>query len=230
MTEFEARRELLADPRHVSPALAEAIAADARLAALREELLAADRELHRVLTEAPVPEGLAERIVLRSRYPSRSRRTLALAATVAALAAGGLSYLRIAAYDAELTRDRAMIEHVAENPEELEDNGRVEPAAFRASLAKVGVAVRTPALRVRHLGYCVIAGIESRHFVVDGPGGPISYVILPGATGGGEPERMLERDGLRGLFAQRAGATIGVFTQRAASREQLERWMRDVLA
>jgi hypothetical protein len=230
MTELEARRELLADPRHVCAALAVAIAADARLAAFREELLAADEELRRSLTEAPVPEGLAERIVLRSRYASRSRRNLALAATVAALAIGVASYLRLAAYDAELTRDRAMIEHVVENTAEIEDDAGVPPAAFRASLAKVGFAVRNPGLRVRHLSRCVIAGIESRHFVVDGPGGPISYVILPGASGRGEPERMLERDGVHALFAQRAGATIGVFTQGAASRSQLERWMRDVLA
>ena len=230
MTELEARRELLADPRHVSAALAEAIAADARLAAFREELLAADEELRRSLTEAPVPEGLAERIVLRSRYGSRSRWGLALAAAVAALAIGVPSYLRLAAYDAELARDQAMIEHVAQNRDELEDDGRIEPAAFRASLARLGVAVRPPALRVRHLANCVIAGIESRHFVVDGPGGPISYVVLPGASGSGEPERMLERDGVHALCAQRAGATIGVFTQRAASRAQLERWMRDVMA
>lgn len=229
MTEFEARRELLADPRRISPELAQAIAADPRLAALREELLATDDEMHRILTEAPVPEGLADRIVLRSRYASRSRWGLALAAAVAALAIGVPSYLRIRTYDGELARDRAMIEHVAQNEGEVEDDARIEPAAFRASLARIGVAVPAPRWRVRHLANCVIAGIESRHFVVEGPGGPISYVILPGAKGAGA-ERVLERDGLHGLFVQRAGATIGVFAEGSATREQLERWMHDVLA
>jgi len=229
MTEFEARRELLTDPRRISPELAQAMAADPRLAALREELLATDDRLRRVLTEAPVPEGLAERVVLRSRYAARSRWSLGLAAAVAALAIGVPSYLRIAAYDGELARDRAMIEHVAENEGEAEDDGRIEPAAFRASLARIGVAVPAPRWRVRHLANCVIAGIESRHFVVEGPGGPISYVILPGAGAGGS-ERMLERDGLHALFVQRAGATIGVFAEGSATREQLERWMHDVLA
>lgn len=230
MSEFEARRELFTDPRHISPALAEEIAADPHLAALREELLAADREMHRVLTAPPVPEGLAERIVLRSRYASRSRWGLALAATVAALAVGVPSYLRIQAYDAELARDRAMIDHVAQSTGELEDDGRIEPAAFHASLEKLGVPVRTPGFRVRHLGNCVIAGIESRHFVVEGPTGPVTYVVLPGAGSSSSAERMIERDGMHGLFVQRAGATIGVFAQGTPTREQLERWMRDVLA
>ncbi len=230
MNEFEARRQLLTDPRRIPPELAEAIAADPRLAALREELLAADSEMRRVLTAAPVPEGLAERIVLRSRFSTRSRWGLALAAALTALAVGVPSYFRLEAYDAEIARDRAMIEHVAESRSEIEDDGRIEPAAFRASLAKVGVAARAPQFRVRHLANCVIAGIESRHFVVEGPRGPVSYVILPGANGASDAERMLERDGLHGLFVQRSGATIGVFAQGASSREELERRLHDVLA
>jgi hypothetical protein len=126
-------------------------------------------------------------------------------------------------------RRNSIIEHVAQNRDELDDDGRIEPAAFRASLARLGVDVRMPAWRVRHLSNCVICGIESRHFVVEGPGGPVSYVILPGAGAGGS-ERVLDRDGLHGLFMQRGGAAIGVFAQGAATREELERRVRDVLA
>ncbi|HSN19719.1 MAG TPA: DUF3379 family protein [Usitatibacter sp.] len=225
MNEIEARRALLSDPRRLAPELAEAIARDARLAAVREELLRADDDMKRALTAAPVPEGLAERIVLRARYGAGSRWGLALAAAAAALAIALPSYLDRfhRARALEIARDEAMLRHVAESTGELEDDGHVEPAAFRASVARLGVPLRLPGYRVRHLANCVIAGVESRHFVIDGPRGPVSYVILPGALGDAAM-RTLEWDGMRGVFTQRAGATIGAFaTAGSVARPDLER-------
>jgi hypothetical protein len=224
MNEIEARRALLSDPRHVPPALAEAIACDARLAALREELLAADAELRRALTAAPVPVGLADRIVLRARYGTGSRWSLGLAAAAAAVALALPAYLgKVDRQHAlELARDEAMLQHVEDSVDELHDDGHIAPAVLRASVARIGVAVRTPAYRVRHLANCVIAGIESRHFVIDGPRGPVTYVILPGARGDASM-RTLESGGMRGLFTRRAGATIGVFAAaKSASADELE--------
>jgi hypothetical protein len=227
MTELEARRQLMADPRRLSPELRDAIEADPRLAALRDELLRTDAEMQRALTGAPFPEGLADRIVLRARYGTRSRWGLALAATVATLAIGVPSYLRMHDRELELARDHAIIEHVAEGANELRDDGRIEPAVFRASVAAIGVNVRDPGYRIRHLANCVIAGVESRHFVVQGPNGVVSYVILPGAKGDA-PERELQEGTMRGLFVQRAGVTIGVFGQNGVERAELEKMMHAV--
>ncbi len=227
MTELEARRQLLSDPRRLSPELRAAIEADPRLAALRDELLRTDAELQRTLTSAPVPDGLADRIVLRARYGSRSRWGLALAATVAALAIGVPSYLRMHDRELELARDHAIIEHVAEGTNELRDDGRIEPAAWRTSVAALGVNVRDPGYRIRHLANCVIAGVESRHFVVEGPRGVVSYVILPGAKGDAS-ERELREGAMHGLFVQRAGVTIGVFGQDGMERAELEKMMHAV--
>ncbi|HXZ48071.1 MAG TPA: DUF3379 family protein [Usitatibacter sp.] len=230
MTELEARRELLADPRRISPELRAAIEADPRLGALREELLAADAAMQRALTSAPVPDGLADRIVLRARYGSRSRWGLAIAATVAALAVGIPSYVRMHGRSLELARDRAIIDHVVQSVDELKDDGRVEPAALRASAAQLGISLRDPAgYRIRHLANCVIAGIESRHFIIEGPRGIVSYVILPGARGD-DSERMLHEGGTSGLFARRGDLTVAVLAQNGMGREELESMMRAVLA
>ena len=69
----------------------------------------------------------------------------------------------------------------------------------------------------------------SRHFVIEGPHGLVSYVILPGAHDG-TGERMLEANGTRGLFAREGGVTVGVFTQTSLPREELEDLMRRVVA
>ena len=228
MTELEARRQLLADPRHLTPELVAAVETDPRLAALRDDLLRHDAAMQAALTEAPVPEGLADRLVLAARYGRRSRWGLALAAAAAVLVVGIPGYFGVLE-QAEAARDEAMIAHVVEQPYELADNRDISPAVLRKSVSALGLAVRDPGLRVRHVANCVIAGIESRHFVLEGPHGAISYVILPGARGP-ESERMLQRGTVRGLFAQRDGFTVGVFGEGAVDRAELERMMNSVVS
>lgn len=228
MTELEARRQLTADPRHLTPELAATVEADPRLAALRDELLRQDAALHAALTDAPVPEGLADRLVLHARYRSRSRWGLALAAALAVIAVGVPGYFGMQER-AEATREAAIMAHVAEGADELADNGNVAPAEFRAAVEKIGLPVGNAGYRVRHLAYCVIAGIESRHFVLQGPAGAISYVILPGARGR-DGERVLEQGAMRGLFTRHGDFTIAVLGADNVDRAELERMMRAVVS
>lgn len=228
MNELEARRQLLADPRHISPELTAAVAGDPRLAALRDDLVRNDAAMQAELTATPVPEGLADRLVLRARYGSRPRWGLALAAAAAVLAIGVPGYLGMVG-SAEAARDEAMMQHVVESTGELQDNGYVAPAVLRAEVAVLGLQVTNAGFRVRHLGRCVIAGIESRHFVLQGPSGAISYVILPGAKGV-FGEREIEHGTMRGLFAQRDGFTVGVFGEGNVGRDELEQMMHAVVS
>jgi hypothetical protein len=228
MTELEARRHLLADPRHVSPELAAAVEAEPRLVQLRDDLLRHDAAMQAALTAQPVPEGLADRLVLAARYGRRSRWGLALAATAAVLVVGVPGYFGVVE-QAEAARDEAMIAHVVEQTGEMHDDGDISPAVFRRSVSALGLPVRDAGYHVRHVANCVIAGIESRHFVLEGPHGAISYVILPGARGP-ESERVLQRGTVRGLFAQRDGFTVGVFGEGPVDRAELERMMQAVVS
>jgi len=97
-------------------------------------------------------------------------------------------------------------------------------------VAPLGVPLRDGVTHVRHLANCVIAGIESRHFVVQSPRGIVSYVILPGASGDDASGRVVSGDGFAALFVKRTGMTIGVLAPQGASRATLEAMMRDVVA
>ena len=226
MNELEARRRLLAEPRRLPPDLQALVDSTPRLAAFRAELLRVDDEMQRALTQSDVPEGLAERIVLRARYRDRSRWGLALAASLIALAVAVPWHF--AAREPAL--ERAMIEHVVEQVDELRDNAGIEPAVLRASVAALGVDVRDAGYRIRHLANCIVAGREGRHFIVDGPHGVVSFVVLPGGERPGDDHLLMDKGGTRGLFMKRAGMTIGVFAQGAADRGELESVMREVFA
>ena len=232
MNELEARRELLADPRRPSPALQAQVDADATLSALRDDLVRTDDAMHELLTREPVPEGLADRIVLRARYHDRSRWGFALAAALVVLAFA--VPLHFGTHEAEQfatsgpALESAMIDHVAQGADELQDNPGIQPAVLRLALSQVGLQARESGYRIRHLANCVVAGVEGRHFTLDGPNGVVSFLVLPGTSAG---ESMLMREGdTRGYFMKRAGLTIGVFTHQDIKPAELEKMMHQVFA
>lgn len=224
MNDLEAWRSLLADPRRVGESLRERLDGDPKLADLRAELLAMDAEVRSVLTRPPVPEGLADRLVLGARYTERSRWRLGLAAAVAAAAIAAPILFGLEQHGAE----NAMIAHVNAEEAEWRDDRGVQADVLRASVAALGVEVRDAGYRIRHLANCVIDGREGRHFTVDGPGGVVTFVVLPGAKGSSPV--LLERSGTRALFMKRAGNTIGVFARHGVDRFALERLLHQVFA
>jgi Protein of unknown function (DUF3379) len=225
MNPLEARRRLLADPRHVCAELQSALEGSPGLADFREELLALDDEMRSVLTHAPVPDGLAERLVLHARYGHRSRWALALAAGLVALAVA-VPWYRI---ETDAPLETAMMDHVVQGVDELRDDRGVEPAVLRASVAGIGVRVRDAGYRVRHLGHCVVAGREGRHFTIDGPHGVVSFLVLPAKGDAGRAESV-QRGGTLGVFTRRDGLLIGVFGETSMRRADLEKIMEEVLA
>jgi len=225
MNELELQRRLTADPRRLSGEDQAAVEASPRLAALRERLVRVDEEMYRILTEPNVPEGLADRIVLRARYGARARWRFALAASLLAFGVAIGVALR---EEPEPRLEAAMIDHVVEQVGELRDDSGIEPAVLRASVAALGVDVRDPGYRIRHLANCVIDGREGRHFIIDTPHGVVSFVVLPG-TDAGEAPVLLQRGRTHGYFMKRAGNTVGVFAD-AGSREVLEAMAQHVFA
>jgi hypothetical protein len=206
MNDIEARRLLLADPRHLSPELREAIERQPALAQLREELLNQDEQVRLAATAAALPDGLADRLVLGARY--RKRSTIGLAIAVP------LHFTR------EEPLEVAMMDHVRESVAELRDDSGVAVPVLRTSLAGLGVDLREAPFHVRHLGHCIVAGIQGRHFTVDGPGGVVSFVLLPAQSGGAA--RSLARHDTVGVVEQHGRLLIGAFAG-AGTHENLLR-------
>ena len=232
MNELEVRRQLLADPRRLPQEFQAVVDADPALAALRDDLVRADDAMREMLTRDPVPEGLADRIVLRARYHERSRWGFALAAALVVIAFA--VPMHFGSRDAEQfattgpALETAMIDHVVQGTDELQDNPGIQPAVLRVALSQVGLEARDPGYRIRHLANCIVAGVEGRHFVVDGPNGIVSFLVLPGQSPG---DSLLLREGdTRGYFMKRAGLTIGVFSQQDVKPAELEKMMHEVFA
>ena len=225
MNPLEARRLLLADPHRISPELRAALDESPSLATYRDELLRADERVHAALTSTEVPDGLADRLVLQARYHDRSRWGLALAAAVVSLVVG----VQIVHAPNPYGLERAMIDHVEAQADELKDDRGVEPAVLRASVSALGVQVKDSGYRIRHLGHCVVAGRQGRHFTIDGPNGVVSFVVLPG-TATEDASVILRAGATRGVFMKRAGVTIGAFVQDATERADLEKLLSRVFA
>ena len=225
MNPLEARRRILADPRAAAPELRDAVEHDPHLAAYRAELLALDGEVRRAVMKVPAPEGLADRLILRARYPGRPRWHAAIAAGCSALA---LATALLVAVERPAVAS-TMIDHVVAQEWEWQDTRGVSPAVLRAAVAELGVTVRDGDYRVRHLGPCVVGGRQGRHFTIDGPRGPIAFIVLPAQDRGDEPV-LLSKEGVRGLFAKRAGSTVGVFSRSGETREELAELLKAVIA
>ncbi len=223
MNELEARRHLLADPRDLSPELRDTIARQPALDDFRGDLLDLDERVHAALTEPALPHGLADRMVLRARYGGAPRVRLAIAAAIAA-AAIMIPWHFVQPYSDEL----AMMDHVREGIEELRDDRGVSRGIVRASLGELGVGIADSTYRVRHLGRCVVAGREGRHFTIDGPQGIVSFVILPASRESAVTESLRKGDTVA-VYEQRGDVLLGAFASSSMERAALRKLMKDVL-
>ena len=174
---LEFRRFKLADPRRL-PEEAQAHANDCPgCLAFAGSVNEAEAALERTLTVA-VPEGLADRILLRQSGQRRaSRKALALAASIV---------LAVAASVIVTTRDadsgnpaRIAIEHVLDEPESLTTYYNADPERFAEIVRDLGGNVREPIGRVRYIKRCPVEQGSGWHIVFEAPQGLATLILVP---------------------------------------------------
>ncbi|MGN2392516.1 DUF3379 family protein [Pelomicrobium sp. G1] len=217
MTCLEFRREALADPRRLSPA-AEAHRRGCpgcaehleRLRRLDEDLGAAAR--------VPVPDGLADRILLRHHLEAPGRRAwMAKAAGLAAAAAVGGWLIHEGSGDAARPA-LAAIDHVlGEEPRELAIGRRGDERVLARVLEATGLTLRQ-ARDVRYTGTCAVYGTYAHHVILYTPLGKATLLVFPDLEM--KSPVVAERNG---AWARVASAGIGSFAVVAPSREQAQR-------
>lgn len=219
-----ARNALLADPRRLSSEVEVTIRHDPALQQLRQQLLDSDAQVAQAFDEAVPPPGLAERIILGTRYRRRSRWMAGVAASVL-VAVLAVFMLRPPPQSALAM---AMLDHVIEFKYELDDDGTVAPDIVEASLASLGVQYRDVGYRVRHLANCVVAGRVGRHLVMNTPSGIVSFMILPDIGGELSARQKLGKAQFHAVFVPQPRTAYGAIAEQSVSAAELELLMSKI--
>ena len=194
-------RHKLADPRRLSAA-AQSHAHECReCCAFAQSVDTADARIERALN-VTVPEGLAERVLLRhSRATRPAWGAWALAASVVLAAAvgfnpfGGIPPAELKSTPpapsaqstppnastsaSPLEYARLAIEHVAEEPGSFTKLYNTEPGVFREAIRSVGAELREPIGRVRYVKLCPWGAKSGWHIVFETRQGLATLILVP---------------------------------------------------
>lgn len=206
---LEFRRGKLAVPRRLTLDMEGHAASCAGCRAFAQRVDAAEPRLAAALAVA-VPDGLADRILLRRGRRPLAPRLLALAATL--LLAAGVGAL---AWRALPVHDYAAyaIRHVVDDAHTYASADEVPPSEVRAVLASFGGELTLEPREalggaVRFLGNCPTPEGTGWHFIVETEHGPATLILIPGSHRGlltqhadGEGLSALARRAGRGHYA-----------------------------
>lgn len=170
------RRLVLVDPRQMSE---EARAHALECTACRETLekqREADDKLFAAL-QVPVPDGLADRILVqRGHEPSRRRWAWAIAATVLLTTSLGLIGRRFLAID---PLGVEAIEHVAHEPQSFTTIHAIGNDYLPVVLAEQGLSASVALGQVSYARICPMDGRTARHVVIRMAEGPVTLFLMP---------------------------------------------------
>lgn len=208
MTCLEARRELLADPARPPAPLRVHIAECATCAAAARRAERDDERLRDALA-VPVPEGLADRLLLAQTTRGRAgfrRAFFAMAATVVLSLSAALAWqFGVAPVNEARALERYVVEHIHHEPEALTSTERVPRRAIEAALADYGLELAGDMKDVTFAARCPTPSGVGLHFVVRTGQGPVTLIYMPGQSVGRRVT--VNADGFAGHVAQfREGA------------------------
>jgi hypothetical protein len=187
---FEFRKLLLVDPRMLTAEQERHRAECAACAGLAREIGEFEARVHAAL-QLPVPEALAERVLLRRKMiRTPALHVWALAASlVAAIGLGVSFYLpfddreeRVFAATALGSAHPAVaaIAYVVEHEAGLLQKGaRGDPEVMRDALVRLGLKLPAEGVTVQYLGKCPVPGGTGEHVVLRTPAGQVTLILVP---------------------------------------------------
>lgn len=224
---LDLRRILLADPRADSTVLRAHLGACPACRAFAAGLARDERVLQQALA-VPVPQHLAERVLLSTRLGGTRWRSWALAASVVmALALGAGMWLQPQAQAPGWSE--IVLAHVLSERAALAHQDHVSSAALATAMADYGLQVRGDLGRVRYLDHCEMPGGKGLHVVLESPELGVVTLILPpsGASGAGREE--VSRSGFAARMVAVGASAIGIVTDRPELLDLLSRRLRQQL-
>ena len=187
---LEFRRLVLIEPRQTTAEQQAHIEGCARCAEFAQKVALDEAAIEKAML-VPVPEGLAERVLLRHGIRSPNRwGTLALAASL--LVAVGVAFYSheaprqgdeiVSAQLAGASRHAmAAISYVLDHePQLLKENRAGDPKVMRAALSDLGLSLPANIGSVRYLGSSVLPdGSRGEHIVLQTPYGQATLILMP---------------------------------------------------
>ncbi|MBZ0145316.1 MAG: DUF3379 domain-containing protein [Rhodocyclaceae bacterium] len=172
---LEFRRDKLADPRRLSPEAAAHLNDCAACRGFAAEVDENEARLAAVL-DVPVPEGIAERIVLRRKAQTRfSPRLGMLAASLVLTFAFGLHQWKDAGSQEYA---RLAIEHVMHEPESFTSTRLADPELLRRVMHTFGGEIQASLGKVRYMKLCPVPEGTGWHIVFEAEDGKLATLIL----------------------------------------------------
>lgn len=173
---LEFRREKLAEPRRSSDAARSHAQECANCAAFSRSVDESDAELLRAMAVS-VPEGLADRVLLRSgRAKFQAWRGWALAASIVVGIGSAAIFFAAPPSDAHA---RLAITHVIDEPESFTTEYHGDAQAFAVALRSVGASVRAPLGKLRYVKLCPWEnGTSAWHVVFETPQGLATLIVV----------------------------------------------------
>lgn len=186
---FEFRKLLLTDPRVRTPEQERHLAGCHACESLVRETETFEARVHDAM-RVPVPEALADRVLLRHKIRAPAVRTWALAASLIAALGVGIYFYRASVNEDERVLTAAAlraghpavtaIAHVLEEePRMLKANRGVDPVVMRAAFMRWGLNVPAQGTTVLYFDKCPMTGGAGHHVVLQTPFGKVTLIFVP---------------------------------------------------
>lgn len=185
---FEFRRLILANPREKTREQEQHMAQCASCVNLAKEMESFDAQIQEAAL-VPVPEALAERVLLRHQIRGPARyRAWALAASLVAAFGLGTYFYRDSGVDENVVTATALgerhpavaaISYVLDHePQLLRENVTGDTKVMGEALMHLGLKLPAGA-HVRYLGKCPVPGGTGEHVVLETPYGHVTLILVP---------------------------------------------------
>jgi hypothetical protein len=171
------RRIKLAAPQDASQEIIAHAGGCRECAAFTRQLETFEQELHTTL-HVPVPEGLAEKIILR-----RGKRQWFRAAWLPVAAAVVITVAALVTFNTLPSRDsfaQQFVDHVLSEPNVVGANADVEPNALKLAFARFGGQLQSEIGDVQYVEQCKIGGVDSTHVQISTRSGDAALLLRPG--------------------------------------------------
>ena len=184
-------------------------------AAFTRQLETLEQDLHATVN-VPVPDGLAEKIILHHGRTERAGiRWFAMAAAIVVTLAALVTFNTLPDQESFA---QEFVRHVESEPEIFATNQNVDQSALRQVFAEMGMPLTSQLGEVKYLGQCQIDGVDSSHTLITTSAGDAALLFRPGRRADIKAQKDHQQFAVAVVAAPLGSIAIVAKTQQLASQ------------